>query len=176
MNQLVISLRDQVADTLLGNILPFWLRMQDDRRGGFYGRMTGDGVLIDDAPRGGILNARILWSFAAAYRVMGNAEYLAAARNAYRYITDHFIDREFGGTFWEVDADGRPTDTKKHFYAIGFTIYGLSEYAHAIAHRGGPTDEAQEAIEHAVALFDDIERHSRDPQHGGYIEACSREW
>ena len=176
MDQTVKTLRDQVADTLQGNIMPFWLKFQDKEKGGFYGRMTGDGVLVKDASKGGILNARILWSFSAAYRVLGNAEYLAAARNAYRYIIDHFIDHEFGGTFWEVDADGRPTDTKKQFYAIGFTIYGLSEYARAIAHHGGPADEAQAAIDQAVALFDDIEHHSRDLQYGGYIEACSREW
>lgn len=162
------SLKNEVLDCLTTNILPFWLKMQDPERGGFYGQMTGKGELIKEANRGCILNARILWSFSAAYRILGNAEYLEAATNAKNYILDHFIDHEYGGAFWELDANGNPVDTKKQFYAIGFVIYGLSEYARAT--------KDQEALDMALALYECIERHSWDPEFGGYIEACTRQW
>ncbi|MBQ0056036.1 MAG: AGE family epimerase/isomerase [Bacteroidales bacterium] len=162
------QLKTEVQECLTSNILPFWLKMQDPKRGGFYGQMTGEGKLMKDANRGGILNARILWSFSAAYRVTGNKEYLAAATNAKDYILAHFIDREFGGTYWELDADGNPVDTKKQFYALGFMIYGLSEYARA-------THDV-ESLDTAIELYHCIEEHSLDHIHNGYIEACTREW
>jgi len=162
------KLKSEVLDCLETNILPFWLKMEDPVRGGFYGQMTGEGELRKEANRGGILNARILWSFSAAFRVLGKPEYLEAATRAKDFIVEHFIDKEYGGTYWELDANGNPVDTKKQFYAIGFTIYGLSEYARAT--------RDFEALELALDLFDDIERHSLDPIYGGYIEACTREW
>jgi len=162
------QLKQEVTDCLTHNILPFWLKMEDPMRGGFYGQMTGEGELRKEANRGGILNARILWSFSAAFRVLGKPEYLEAATRAKDYIVEHFIDKEFGGTYWEIDANGNPVDTKKQFYAIGFTIYGLTEYARATRDFG--------ALDLALSLFDDIEEHSLDPINGGYIEACTREW
>ena len=84
------------------------------------------------------------------------------------YILEHFIDCEYGGTFWSVTADGRPLDTKKQFYAQGFMLYGFSEYARA-------TNDAK-ALRIAVQLFDIIESHAWDWKCGGYIEACSRDW
>ena len=100
--------------------------------------------------------------------MFGNPEYLDAATAANREIIDRFYDREYGGIYWSVDAQGRPLDTKKQFYALGFAIYGLSEYARA-------TGDA-EALDYALRLFDDIESHSRDRLRGGYIEAATRSW
>ena len=163
------SMRQEMQDVLQNNILRFWLeQMQDRENGGFYGRMDGRGVLHPEAEKGAILNARILWSFSAAYRVLGKPEYLDAATRAKDYIIDHFIDKEYGGVYWSVDYKGNPLDTKKQFYAIGFAIYGLSEYARATADR--------EALEYALQLFDCIEEHAFDHEHNGYIEACTQEW
>lgn len=168
MNNQVKILKQEVLETVTENILPFWLKMQDKENGGFYGQMKGDGTLVKEANKGGILNARILWSFSAAYRVLGNPEYLEAATRAKDYILAHFIDPEYGGIYWELDCKGNPVDTKKQFYAIGFAIYGLSEYVRATG------DE--ESLNVCMALYDAIEEHSLDREYNGYIEACTREW
>lgn len=160
--------RQELLSDLTDNILPYWLDRMYDGNGGFYGRRDGKDHLHPDAPRGAILNARILWTFSAAYRATGNWNYLDAAESAVRYIFDHFYDKEYGGVFWSVSADGAPLDTKKQFYAIAFTIYGLSEYSRAT----GDCD----ALMLAVNLFHDIETHSRDHENGGYIEAAARDW
>ena len=77
MNTKVKTLKAEVRDVLENNILDFWLHhMVDEENGGFYGQMTGEGELIKTADKGGILNARILWSFSAAYRVLKKTEYL----------------------------------------------------------------------------------------------------
>ena len=159
----------EARQLLENNILPFWAeRMADNVRGGFFGRMSGDGKLDTEAPRGAILNARILWSFAAAYRVLGNPTYLEQATRARDYFLEHFVDKEFGGVYWSVTANGTPLDTKKQTYAIGFAIYGLSEYARATG------DKA--SLEAAVRLYHDLERYAFDSQNGGYHEALTREW
>ena len=169
MDNAILNLKQEMRDVVENNILPFWLnKMQDRENCGFYGQMRGDGTLVKEASKGGILNARILWSFSAAYRVLGKPEYLMAATRAKDYILEHFIDREFGGTYWELDYMGRPLDTKKQFYAIGFVIYGLSEYARAT--------HDLESLDYAIQLFHCIEEHSLDRVNNGYIEACTREW
>lgn len=163
------KMRQEMQDVLQQNILRFWLdKMQDRENGGFYGRIDGNGQLHPDAEKGAILNARILWTFSAAYRVLGVQEYLEAATRAKDYIIDHFIDKEYGGVYWSLDYKGHPLDTKKQFYAIGFAIYGMSEYARATGDR--------EALECALQLFDCIEEHALDREHNGYIEACTRDW
>lgn len=160
-----------LRDNLTGNILPFWIdRMTDTQRGGFLGRISGEGTPEPDAPKGAILNGRLLWTFSAAYRVLRDPQYLSAATRAYEYLRDHFIDREMGGVYWSVDAAGHPLDTKKQTYAIGFAIYGLSEYRRATG--------SEEALELAVALFRELESRARDcaANGGGYIEAFTRDW
>ena len=89
------KMKAEMQDVLEKNILHFWMtQMVDEEHGGFYGRRDHSGTLHPDAEKGAILNARILWSFSAAYRVLGNPEYLAMATRAKDYIIDHFIDQE----------------------------------------------------------------------------------
>ena len=178
MKKEIKTLKQEALDVLTQNILPFWLdKMQDKEHGGFYGQMTGRYELNKEADKGAILNARILWSFSAAYRVLSKVrgcestkvrEYLEAATHAKDYILDHFIDKEYGGVYWSVDYEGRPKDTKKQFYAIGFALYGLSEYVRATGDR--------EALDYALQLFDCIEEQAFDPEYNGYIEAMTRDW
>ena len=161
--------KQEVREVLEDNILRFWIeRMQDEEHGGFYGRIDNNNVLYADADKGAILNARILWTFSAAYRVLGKSEYLKIATRAKRYFIDHFIDPEYGGVYWSLDYKGQPKDTKKQFYAIGFAIYGLSEYARA-------TND-QEALEQAINLYRCVEEHALDKEYNGYIEAMTRNW
>lgn len=158
----------QLKDELTNNILPFWISRMVDHDGGFYGRMDGCGAIHMGAEKGAILNARILWTFSSAYRLIGQQEYRVTAQHAYSYIKEHFVDREYGGVYWSLNADGSPLDPRKQFYAIAFMIYGLSEY-HRATH-------SIEALELAVKLFRSIEDHSLDNVADGYVEACTRDW
>ncbi len=160
--------RQSILAELEGNILPFWMRRMTDPGGGFLGRMDGDGRIIPGAEKGAILNSRILWTFASAYRVLRKKEYLDTATRAFNEIRLRFTDKEYGGLYWSLDSEGRPKDTKKQFYAIAFAIYGLAEYFRA-------TGDG-EALDQAKSFYHSIEDHSFDPVGGGYIEARTREW
>lgn len=169
MDNRMTTLRKEVRQELENDILPFWMeKMTDSGRGGFYGRIDGGDTLHADAPKGAILNARILWTFSAAYRILRRPEYLDTATRAKRYIIDRFYDNDFGGVYWSLDADGNPLDTKKQIYAQGFAIYGLSEYARATGD--------DEALDYAIRLFCLIEEHSFDRGRNGYVEAFMRDW
>ncbi|WP_276866478.1 AGE family epimerase/isomerase [Bacteroides heparinolyticus] len=165
----VKNIKQEMAKELVSNILPFWMeKMTDEVHGGFYGRITGMDELKPEAEKGAVLNARILWTFSAAYRLLRKPEYLEVATRAKRVIIDHFYDSEFGGVYWSLNNENRPLDTKKQIYALGFAIYGLSEYVRA-------TDD-KEALDYAIRLFGSIERHSFDALKNGYCEALTREW
>ena len=115
-----------------------------------------------------ILNARILWTFSAAYRLLRKPEYLETATRAKRYLIDKFYDQEFEGIYWELDYTGQPVQTKKQIYALGFAIYGLSEYNRATGDK--------EALDYAIRLFKAIEQYSFDPEKNGYMEAFTKDW
>ena len=91
-----ITMKQEMQDVLERNILHFWVdKMVDHEHGGFYGRIDGQGILYPEAEKGAILNARILWTFSAAYRVLGNPEYLEAATRAKDYFIEHFMRHVF---------------------------------------------------------------------------------
>lgn len=153
----------------LENILAYWMQYTvDEQEGGFIGRIDSKNLIHTDAPKGAVLNSRILWTFSAAGNLTGHAAYRAMADRAYGYIAGHFIDREYGGVYWSVDYTGQPLDTKKQVYALSFAVYGLSEY-----YRCRPVSAA---LEEAISLYRAIVQHSHDPRHGGYIEALTRDW
>ena len=151
------------------NIMNFWIgKMEDHEYGGFYGGRDKDGELIANAEKGAILNARILCAFSAAARIFGKPEYKEAANRAFCYLVDFFYDKKNGGFFWALDAKGNPVDTKKQAYAQGFCIYGLSEYYRQ--------SKDERAIDLAYETYSLIEKHFRDPEFGGYIEALAADW
>ena len=163
------TLKKEMKQCLESNILRYWIdKVTDKEHGGYYGRVDGHDHVHPEAEKGAILNGRILWAFSAAYRVMKNKEYLDAATRAKDYILDHFIDKEYGGVYWSLDCEGKPLDTKKQTYAIGFVIYGLSEYARATGDKP--------SLDAAIKLYHDIEAHAYDAVNGGYVEALTREW
>ncbi|MEP7143394.1 MAG: AGE family epimerase/isomerase [Ferruginibacter sp.] len=153
----------------LDNILAYWMRKTHDRvNGGFTGQIDENNIPLPGAPKGAVLNARILWAFSAAYKITNDAEHLHLARIAFNYLTANFIDKAYGGIFWTVNAQGRPLDTKKQIYALAFAIYGCSAFFEI------SNNEAAKNM--AVELYRQIETHSFDTANTGYLEAFTRNW
>lgn len=165
----LIELAHAVNREISDEILPYWAAMTPDlQNGGFVGQITGDGSPNPDADKGIILNARILWTFSAAYRVYGNRKYLELANRSLEYLAGYFRDRLNGGVYWSVTCNGHPADTTKYLYAQAFTLYGLSEYCRA---EPGP-----EALDYATQLYNLIEENCYCPDLNGYHEVFSMDW
>src|ERR1017187_8435491 len=153
----------------LSSILNFWERNTIDKEnGGFYGKLDNQNKVYHKAPKGSVLNSRILWAFSAAYNLTGNNDYLHTAERAFQYIQDHFLDKKNGGISWSVNYKGKPLDTKKQIYALSFAIYGLSEFYKSCKNH--------KVLEMAIDLFECIVKYSHDITYGGYIEALTEDW
>ena len=153
----------------LKNILDYWINNTIDQlHGGFVGRIDDKNIVYPNAPKGSVLNARILWAFSAAYNKTREEKYLSMADRAFEYLYSFFIDKEHGGVYWTVDYKGQPLDTKNQVYALAFVIYACSEYYKCA------TNEKVKQV--AVDLYNLIQRYSYDKINSGYFEAFTREW
>ncbi len=163
------QLKSSIENELRGNLLPFWReRSLDHTRGGFVAEMAADGTLNERAPKGLILNARLLWTFSSLYRELDDDRDLALAHRAFDYLQTFFLDREKGGYIWRVTPDGKPLESSKKIYGQAFSIYALSEYYRATG--------LDNALAGAMELFGLIETYAYDGTCGGYIETLSRNW
>src|SRR5512140_1028330 len=92
-------------------ILSYWAKNTcDNINGGFVGRIDENNIVHANAPKGSVLNSRILWAFSSGYVLTKNEEHLQIARIAYHYLVSNFIDKEYGGIYWLLNADGTALD------------------------------------------------------------------
>ena len=147
-------------------MLPFWENLLDPVRGGFYGLVTAKGETDKNAPKGCILNSRILWFFSKCAIQFQNANWKKDADHAYSFLRDFFWDSQYGGVYWSLHADGKPLDDSKHTYCQAFAIYGLSAYYRLSGNA--------EALRLAYRLREIIEEKMRDQN--GYLEAFTRDF
>ena len=154
---------EEVRKHLTEKIIPFWKKLHDDM-GGFYGYVDFDLNVNKEAEKGCILNSRILWFFASAYKVLKDESLLREAKHAFEFMTNYCVDRENGGVYWSLTHDGKPLDTTKHTYNQAFAIYGLGAYYEVTK------DES--ALKLACDLYELIESKMRDEK--GYLEAFSK--
>lgn len=167
-----IQLKDcagRIEAELLQNILPFWIKHTVNApREIFHGAMTNDLVVDRTVARGALLSARILWTYSAAYLLYREPSHLEMARLAHDDLVGNFWDRENGGFYWSITAEGDPLNPRKQVYGQAFAIYALTEYHRATGQK--------EPLDRAILLFNLLEQHARDRELGGYFEAFSREW
>jgi mannobiose 2-epimerase len=169
MNNDLLKFKSELETELHSNILHYWrTKAVDTKNGGFIGHIDNTDTCIFDATKGVVLNARILWTFASAYRIFKKPNDLELARRAFDYITNHFIDKKYGGVYWELDYTGKPLNPRKQIYGLSFVMYGMVEFNRACGDN--------KALEIAIDLFNLIEKHSFDKENNGYIEALSQEW
>ncbi len=155
----------EAREVLEWDILKFWSGMQDPR-GGFYGCIGETGLADKDSSRGEQLNARILWSFSYAYRLLKKKEYLISAINAKEYFAEHFLDHKYGGVYDSVDSEGEKLDTDAYLSNHALAILALSEYYSAT--------KDDDALKQVVNIYKIVERNFHDEKDGGYFEAADR--
>lgn len=157
---------EQVKENLLQGITPFWKSLRDNENGGYYGYVDFKLNTKKDAIKGVILNSRILWFFANKYTLLQQEEDLDYAKYAYRFLIEKCWDKQYGGVYWALNADGTVYEGMKHIYNQAFAIYALSSYYEA--------SKDEEALERALMLFKLIEEKGRDTY--GYMEAFTQDW
>jgi mannobiose 2-epimerase len=151
------------------DILAFWMSTSlDKNQGGFIGKLDNHGVLDPNAPKGLVLNARILWTFASTQNINENPSVEEIVKRAYVVLTNNFFDKIHGGYFWSLTHQNEPLNLRKQIYGQAFVVYAFAAY-----HK---YTQDPEALENALDLYRLMEKHAFDPVHGGYREAFAADW
>lgn len=159
-------MKAEIQKELENHIIPFWDALCDYEKGGFYGFVSYGLKTDKDAPKGVILHSRILWFYSNCYLVLRKKEYLDKAAHCFDFLRKHCVDREYGGVYWMMNADGSVNDSMKHTYCQAFFIYAMSSYYDASGDK--------EALELALDVFETVEKKCVDSV--AYLEAQSREF
>ena len=168
MTKLSFNLKTELEEELK-NILQYWKdNSVDEVHGGFLGKRDFFNVEVPKAHKGAILNTRLLWTFSAIANFQKDDACRKLAQRAYEYLKDFFLDEKYQGIFWELDYQGKPVNKRKQIYAQAFAIYALTEYY--------KLTQDKEALKWANSLFLLIEKHARDWEKNGYLEAFQENW
>jgi cellobiose epimerase len=168
ITHMLIGYKNELKQELI-DILSYWqMQVTDHEQGGFYGAVDNQNRADSNAPKGIVLNSRILWAFSAAANSCAQNKFIEAAERSFNYITKNFIDKNNGGVYWAVDAKGNLLDGRKQIYGLAFCIYALAEYY--------KLSKNEEALRLAKQLVNDIEKYSFDKNGNGYTEAFTENW
>jgi N-acylglucosamine 2-epimerase len=142
-------------DTLLGDVMPFWLRHGMDREhGGIITSLNRDGSVVD-TDKSVWFQGRTGWMFATLYNtVERRAEWLEAARSCVEFSRRHCF-REDGKMWFTVTREGRPLRMRRYVFSESFAAIALAAYAKA-------SGDAR-AAEEAVKTFATYLRYSFEP-------------
>ena len=168
MNEKFTKLYELALKDLTENLLPWWMTTAvDNENGGWYGEVNNDDKPVAHAPKFITLNARLVWTFSSAYRILGDEKYKEMADRAYDYFIKHFWDDRYDMCHTYVDEFGKPIDSHRYIYGNAFAVYGLSEYARATG--------SEEALDYARKLVAALEKYAYDPEYKGYYEALTEQ-
>ncbi len=157
---------NEIRNELTNHIIPFWDSLEDKENGGFYGFMDNALKLDKNAEKGVILHSRILWFYSNCYLTLKDEKCLEKAKGCYEFMSKYCVDRDNGGVYWMMNADGSVKDDMKHTYCQAFFVYALSSYYDA--------SKDESALKLAMEVFNTIEEKCTDDV--AYLEAMSRTW
>lgn len=159
----------RIFENELFNILEYWTKFGLEKEGnGFYGAVDLNNVPILSANKTCVLNARILWTFAAAAKAYPGKGYDEIAHKAYKVVTEDFADAKHGGYFMELTSDNRVANDIKHTYAQAFTIYSFSKYYEF--------NQDEKVLQRIKDFFYFLDEKTKDPENPGYLESFTRDW
>lgn len=156
---------------VLDDELERWYPLSIDTTcGGFFSDINEQWELDGKQDKMIVTQARHVWSaaHAAMFYQKDNALRNVAAHGL-RFLKTKMWDQQFGGYYTLVDRRGEPLKEMVVKRADGnaYAIYGLATYYRA----SGDTV----ALKMAQETFEWLEKHSYDPQYGGYFQYMSQD-
>ena len=139
-------------DTLLGDVIPFWLQHGLDREhGGVFTALDRDGSVLD-TDKSVWFQGRAAWMFATLYNTVApRAEWLEAARSCVGFARRHCFAPD-GKMYFTVTREGAPLRMRRYVFSESFAAIAFAAFARA-------TGEARAAVD-AVRVFENYLRHS----------------
>lgn len=165
------KIRAELSESLNKKLLDVWYpRTIDSISGGFLSDFDYKWDMKGPQNKMIVTQSRHIWtcSSLAEFYPEKKTHYLKIAGHGFQFLKDKMWDPKLGGFFNLVDREGnvlKPGKTErilKDAYGNAFAIYGLSTYARV----SGDTT----ALSLAKKAFFWLDRHSYDPQFGGYFQ------
>ncbi len=125
------ALRTLYRDTLLADVMPFWLRHGVDREhDGILTALDRDGSVID-TDKSIWFQGRAGWMFSTIFNTMvKDREYLDAAGSCIAFLDKHGYATD-GKLFFTVTREGRPLRMRRYVYSEAFASIAHAAYAKA---------------------------------------------
>lgn len=164
---------DELKTALNQHIIELWYpRAIDTVYGGYLSDFDYRWQL--DGPQNKMIvsQARHVWTCSRLEEMFPGMGFRDYAAHGVSFLDTTMWDREFGGFHSMVNRKGELLENaqwggRKTAYGNSFGIYGLSAYARVTGDK--------EALKLAQDAFRWLDRHSHDPEFGGYFQFLSRE-
>ena len=142
-------------DTLLDDVMPFWLKYGiDHEHGGIITALDRDGSILD-TDKSVWFQGRAGWMFATLYNtVEQRVEWLDAARSCVEFSRAHCHGPD-GKMYFTVTREGAPLRMRRYVFSEGFAAISYAAYAKATGDKRAADD--------AVRAFETYLRYSFEP-------------
>ncbi|HEX5223249.1 MAG TPA: AGE family epimerase/isomerase, partial [Verrucomicrobiae bacterium] len=137
-----VALLATYRDSLLKNVMPFWLRHGMDREhGGIITCLDRDGSILD-TDKSVWFQGRAGWMFATLYNtVEKRAEWLEAARSCIEFSRKHCFALD-GKMYFSVTREGKPLRMRRYVFSESFAAIANA----ALAKATGDSRAADDAL------------------------------
>jgi cellobiose epimerase len=153
----------------LRDIMPFWTKYaQDKKSGAFFTNLDSvwsPSVNQDKYPS---MISRHLFSYSVAYLLSGDEDNLKIADNTAKWLFKNAWDKEYGGWYDALDAEGKPVETTKTTFVQVYAITGLTLY-YFVTHDST-------VLNYIEKSNDLLESKVWDSKCGGYFNKMNRDW
>jgi len=143
----------------------------DNQHGGYYSDLSFDWKLDGPQDKMIVTQARHVWSLSSYAEFHHDASCLQIAGHGFTFIVECMLDHTRGGVYWLVNRAGKPIKEQgqviKRAYGIAFVIYGMAAYARV--------SKSSDPLKTARQLFQWMEEHLHDQEHGGYFQFSDQE-
>lgn len=118
-------------DTLLENVLPFWLKNSPDKEyGGYFTCLDRNGKVYD-TDKFIWLQSRQVWLFSMLYNNLeAKAEWLSIAEHGARFLMNHGIDEE-GNWYFSLNRQGEPLVQPYNIFSDCFAAMAFAQLSKA---------------------------------------------
>jgi mannobiose 2-epimerase len=167
-----VRFADEMQTVLRDELKQWYPRCIDSQYGGYFSDLDYAWKLDGPQDKMIVTQARHVWSASNAAMFYQKDNVLRnIAHHGVLFLKDTMWDKEYGGFYNLVSRTGEPRTEQgqiiKQAYGQSFAIYGLAAYFNA-SHDTIALRLAQDA-------FWWLEKHSYDPQYGGYFQFMVRD-
>lgn len=138
----------------------------DHEKGGYINGFLDDGTITDTTTKHLVATSRYIYNFSIGAILGGGDDYLEAARHGIRFLNEHHRDHQYNGYFFEMNG-AEVENPAKMAYGHAFVLLASS-----IAYKAG-LEEAKDVMEN---VFDLLETHFWDEEHGLYQDEWNADW